>query len=72
MSLSVPAQWTLTACPQVQDGGMLSEVGVGAVVRAGLGLTPVGRDWNVAAAAGTAVEKKGTGNALTQGNGLDC
>lgn len=59
-------------CPLVQDGGMLSEVGVGAVVRAGPGLRPVGRDWNVAAAAGTAVVKKGMATALTQGNGLDC
>lgn len=51
---------------------MLNEVGVGAVVRAGLGLRPVGRDWNVAAAAGTAVVKKGTGTAPMQENGLDC
>lgn len=72
VSPSVPAQWTLTACPRVQDGGMLNEAGVGAVVRAGLDLKPVGRDWNVAAAAGTAVVKKGRGTAPTQGNGLDC
>lgn len=51
---------------------MPSEVDAGAVARAGLGLRPVGRDWNVAAAAGTAAVKKGTVTALMQGNGLDC
>lgn len=72
VSPSVPAQWTPTACSQVQDGGMPSEVDVGAVARGGLGSRPVGRDWNVAAAAGTAAVKKGTGTAPTPGNGLDC
>lgn len=51
---------------------MPSEAGVGAVVRAGLGLKPAGRDWNVAAAAGTAAVKEGRGTAPTQGNALGC
>lgn len=51
---------------------MPSEVDAGVVARAGLGLRPVGRDWNVASAAGTAAVKKGTVTALMQGNGLDC
>lgn len=72
VSPSGPVQWTPTACPRVQDGGMPSEVDAGAVARAGLDLRPVGRDWNVAAAAGTAAVKKGTVTALLQGNGLDC
>lgn len=51
---------------------MPSEVDAGAVARAGLDSRPVGRDWNVAAAAGTAAVKKGTVTALLRGNGLDC
>lgn len=51
---------------------MPSEVDAGAVARAGLDSRPVGRDWNVAAAAETAAVKKGKVTALLQGNGLDC
>lgn len=58
-------------CPQVLDGEMPSGVDVGVAERAGAGSGPVGRDWNVAAAAGAAV-RVGRGIALVQGNGPGC